>query len=154
MFPLSDGLRKMKDILRNVLAVVLGFVVGSVVNMSIIIIGNMVVPLPEGVDMSDMEKAAENIHLLTPANFAVPFFAHALGTLAGAFVATKLAVSRKFMLAMIIGAFFFLGGAMVVAMLGGPVWFAVLDLVVAYFPMAYLGGKLGTGQRRVTPVAQ
>ena len=28
--------------------------------------------------------------------------------------------------------------------LGGPMWFIVLDLVVAYIPMGYLGAKLAS----------
>jgi hypothetical protein len=39
-----------------------------------------------------------------------------------------------------------IGGAMEVANLSAPLWFNVLDLVMAYIPMAYLGywlsGKL------------
>ncbi len=42
----------MPPILRNVLAVVLGFVAGSAVNMAIVTAGPVVIPLPEGVDLS------------------------------------------------------------------------------------------------------
>lgn len=84
----------MNPIAKNVLAVVAGFVGGSVVNMSLVMLGPEVIPLPEGVDMSNMEKFAENLKLLTPANFIFPFLAHALGTLAGAFIAAKIAASH------------------------------------------------------------
>ena len=46
-----------------------------------------------------------------------------------------------------IGFFFMLGGIMMVAMFGGPVWFAVLDLVGAYVPMGLLGGILAGAKR-------
>jgi hypothetical protein len=58
--------------MRNLLAVIAGLVVGSVVNMAIITVGPMVIPPPTGVDMSDMDKFAENIKLLEPANFIAP----------------------------------------------------------------------------------
>lgn len=41
-----------------------------------------------------------------------------------------------------VGIFFLLGGIANVYLLPSPTWFAIVDLVVAYIPMAYLGGKL------------
>ena len=76
-------------ILRNILAVIGGFVVGSVVNMGFIMIGGAVVPAPEGVDTTTMEGLAAGMHLFTPINFLFPFLAHALGTLAGACAAAE-----------------------------------------------------------------
>lgn len=137
----------MPPILRNLLAVIAGLVVGSVVNMAIISVGPMVIPPPTGVDMSDMDKFAENIKLLEPANFIAPWLAHALGTLVGAFTAAKVAASHKMKLALGIGVFFLLGGIMMVSMVGGPVWFAALDLIGAYLPMGFLGGMLGGAKR-------
>lgn len=133
----------MPPILRNILAVIAGVVVGSVVNMSIITVGPMVIPAPEGVDMSDMDKFAENLRLLEPANFMAPWLAHALGTLVGACISAKLATSHKMMFALGIGVFFLLGGITMVSMYGGPLWFNVADLIDAYLPMGYLGGMLG-----------
>jgi hypothetical protein len=138
----------MPTILRNVLAVIAGLVVGSAVNMAIIMVGPMVIPPPEGVDMSDMDRLADNIKLLKPANFVPPLLAHALGTLVGAFITAKIAVSHRMMLAMLIGAFFLLGGLMMVRMVGGPGWFIALDLIGAYLPMGYLGGLLGDGMKK------
>ena len=137
----------MPPIMRNLLAVIAGLVVGSVVNMAIITVGPMVIPPPTGVDMSDMDKFAENIKLLEPANFIAPWLAHALGTLVGAFAAAKVAASHKMKLALGIGVFFLLGGIMMVSMVGGPVWFAALDLIGAYLPMGFLGGILGGAKR-------
>lgn len=137
----------MPPIMRNLLAVIAGLVVGIVVNMAIITVGPMVIPPPTGVDMSDMDKFAENIKLLEPANFIAPWLAHALGTLVGAFTAAKVADAHKMKFALGIGVFFLLGGIMMVSMVGGPVWFAVLDLIGAYLPMGFLGGMLGGAKR-------
>ena len=137
----------MPPIMKNLLAVIAGLVVGSVVNMAIITVGPMVIPPPTGVDMSDMDKFAENIKLLEPANFIAPWLAHALGTLVGAFTAAKVAAGHKMKLALGIGIFFLLGGIMMVSMVGGPVWFAVSDLIGAYLPMGFLGGMLGGAKR-------
>jgi hypothetical protein len=141
----------MPSILRNIFAVVAGLLVGSLVNMAIISAGPMVVPLPEGVDMSDMDQFAENLKLLKPANFLAPWLAHALGTLVGAFVAAKIATSYKMKLALGIGVIFLLGGVTMVAMVGGPLWFSVIDLLGAYLPMGYLGGILAGAKAPRSP---
>jgi hypothetical protein len=142
VFCLLSGL-KMSPIVRNILAVVAGIVGGSLVNMALVNIGPKIVPLPEGADVSSMEKLAESMALFTPINFLFPFLGHALGTLAGAIITAKLAASHHMKLALGIGAFFLLGGITAIKMLGGPMWFNVADLVLAYIPMGYLGGLLG-----------
>ena len=137
----------MPPILRNILAVIAGLLVGSAVNMAIIILGPMVIPPPEGIDLSDSDKFAENLKLLEPANFIAPWLAHALGTLVGAFIAAKVAASHKMKFALGIGVFFLGCGIVMVAMFGGPIWFTVLDLTGAYLPMGYLGGMLGGAKK-------
>jgi hypothetical protein len=55
---------------------------------------------------------------------------------------------------MVIGLFFLAGGIAAVAYLGGPLWFIVADLGLAYLPMAYLGfglAKLMVGYDQVGP---
>jgi hypothetical protein len=52
--------------LRNILAVIVGIVVGSVVNMSLVQIGHMVITVPEGADISDMQTLAASMHLFEP----------------------------------------------------------------------------------------
>ena len=136
----------MNSIIRNVLAVVCGLVLGSVVNMALVSTGPYVIPLPEGADVTDMEKLAESMHLMKPANFVFPFLAHALGTLAGAFATAKVAATRKRTLAMVIGGAFLLGGIAAASMIGGPAWFNAVDLLLAYIPMGWLGGRLGAGR--------
>lgn len=137
----------MKTVARNVLAVLAGVVVGSIVNMGLVNLGPVVIPLPEGADVSTMERLRESMALFTPTNFLFPFLAHALGTLAGAYVAAKLAASHGAKLAFGIGILFLIGGIAAANMIGGPLWFVLTDLVVAYIPMGYLGALLaGTGQ--------
>lgn len=135
----------MSPIVRNILAVIAGIVVGSSVNMALVMVSGHVIPPPEGVDVTDMESLKASMHLFAPKHFLFPFLAHALGTFAGAWLAAKLAVGYRMQFAVGIGAWFLLGGIANVYMLGGPMWFNALDLVVAYFPMAFLGGRLAKG---------
>ncbi|MEJ2595934.1 MAG: hypothetical protein P8100_12610 [bacterium] len=141
----------MSPVIRNILAVILGIVLGGALNMGIITISDFIIPLPEGVDATSMESLINSMHLYEPKHFIMPFLAHALGTLVGAFIAALIAASRKMTIALIIGAFFLLGGILNILMLPSPVWFTLLDLIVAYFPMAWLGGLLGITVYRKPP---
>lgn len=132
----------MNPILRNILAVVAGVVIGGLVNMGLITLGPSIIPPPQGIDPTDMESLAANVHLLQPKHFIFPFLAHALGTLFGALIAAKIAVSHQMKFALGIGAFFLVGGIMAVKMIPGPTWFAAVDLLAAYIPMGWLGGTL------------
>ena len=140
----------MKPVVKNTLAVIAGAVVGSIVNITLVNIGPYVIPLPEGADISTMEKLRESMQLFTPANFLFPFLAHALGTLVGAYVAARFAHSHHLKLALLVGALFLAGGISAVNMLGGPMWFNVTDLVLAYIPMSFLGARLAGRTSRKT----
>lgn len=131
----------MNSILRNTLAVIAGILVGSAVNMGIIMISGSLIPPPEGVNPADMESLKESMHLFEAKHFLMPFLAHALGTLVGAMVAALIAVSNKVRPALIVGILFLAGGIANVMMLPSPLWFTILDLAIAYIPMAYLGYK-------------
>ena len=132
----------MNPIVRNILAVVAGVLLGSVVNMGLIQISGAIIPPPEGADMTTAEGIKAALPLLEPKHFIFPFLAHALGTLVGAFIAAKLGATRKMMLAMIVGVVFLAGGIAATFMIPAPTWFMVLDVVVAYLPMAYLGAMI------------
>lgn len=132
----------MNPILKNVLAVVGGILGGGLLNSLLVSLGPSIIPLPEGADVSNMENLAEAMSLFGPENFIFPFLGHALGTLFGAYVAARLAANNHMKFALGIGVFFLLGGISAVIMLGGPLWFKVMDLALAYIPMGWLGGKL------------
>ena len=127
-----------------------GFVIGSVVNLGLITIGMSVIPLPEGTDVSTMEALRESMKVLKPVNFIFPLLAHALGSLTGSFVAARLAASHHMKFAMGIGVSFLLGGIAMILNCGGPVWFIASDLLLAYIPMAFFGGFLAGGTRSQT----
>jgi hypothetical protein len=137
----------MNTIVRYILAPIAGFLAGSVVNIALVNIGPHVVPLPEGADISTMDGLAESMDLFTPANFLFPFLGHALGTLTGAFIAAKVAGRHQMTFAITMSVCFLLGGIMMVATVGGPLWFIATDLLLAYIPMGYVGGVLAGGKK-------
>lgn len=133
----------MNPILRNILATIAGLFIGGLVNMGIVLGSPYLLPLPEGVDPSDINSINENIASYTMGHFTATFLAHALGTLVAAFVITKLAASKHRLLALIPGFFFLLGGISVFVQLSNsPKWFMAVDLLLAYLPMAFLGYML------------
>ena len=128
----------MNKTVRYILAVIEGAVVGSLVNMGIIMVSGSIIPPPEGVDNTTVEGLKAGIHLFQPKHFLFPFLAHALGTFVGALLTAFIATNRKLLFAMIIGVFFLAGGIGNVLMLPSPLWFTLVDLIGAYLPMAFL----------------
>lgn len=132
----------MNTTIKNSLAVVVGILVGSALNMGIIMISGSVIPTPNGADVTNMEGLKATMHLFEPKHFIMPFLAHALGTFVGAFIASKMASTHKMKIATGIGCWYLLGGIINIMMLPSPIWFTLLDLMLAYIPMAYIAGKL------------
>lgn len=137
----------MVRVLRFVAAVLLGLIVGSVVNMGLIMLSGKVIPPPPGADLTTVEGLKASMHLLEARHFVFPFLAHALGTLVGAFIAGLLAPGRSTVPAYVVGGLFLLGGIANVVMLPAPVWFSAVDLLLAYMPAAWIGQALAARMR-------
>ena len=129
---------------RPVLAVLAGIVVGSLVNMGLIMLSSHVIPPPAGADVTSAEGLKASMHLFEPKHFIFPFLAHFLGTFVGAVVATLLTPTKTSGPAYVVGGLFLLGGIINVLMLPAPLWFIVLDLVAAYLPAAWLGHRVAS----------
>lgn len=131
----------MKPIVRNIAAIPVGWFLGALVNIALVNAGPHVIPPPPGGDITSLEGLKATIHLFQPQHFLFPFLGHALGTLVGAFIAAKLAATYGVRFALGVGTLFLVGGIANIFMIGGPVWFTVIDLA-AYLPMGWLGGRL------------
>jgi hypothetical protein len=139
----------MNNIVRNILAVFIGLVIGGLINGWIISISATLIPLPKGVDNSTLEGLQKSIHLFEPKHFVFPFLAHAIGTFLGTLITLFISKSREFYLAILVSGVFLLGGVSMVVQLNAPLWFNALDLVGAYIPMgfgAYLISKKRVNQ--------
>ena len=135
----------MNPVIKNILAIIIGVILGSAINMGIITISGFIIPPPAGSDITTTEGLKASMHLFEPRHFIFPFLAHALGTFAGAFFAALIAANHKLKFAMGIGIFFLAGGIASVFMLPSPLWYTLLDLGLAYIPMGYLAGRLAAG---------
>ena len=125
----------MNSIIKNILALIGGGLVGMAANMGLIITGNQLIPFSENINpMNAMNWEIKY--------FIFPFLAHAIGTLSGAFIAAKFSASYHMLFAICIGIFFLSGGISMVVILPAPIWFILIDLVFAYLPMGWLGWKI------------
>lgn len=130
------------NVFRNILAVILGLAIGSLVNIGILTAGHAIIPPPAGFDGSSMEGVASTINSLRPIDYVPVFLAHALGPLVGVLTAMFIAASGRKIIAIILGCIFLAGGVAANVMIPAPAWYRIVDLVFAYLPMAFLGWKL------------
>jgi len=117
----------MNPILRNIIAVIVGIIVGGFVNISLVEAGNSIFPV-EGYDVTTPEGLKSAISQFEPVNYLFPFLGHALGTLVGALIAAFIAATHKMKFALALGVFFLLGGITAVYMFPGAMWFNISDL--------------------------
>jgi hypothetical protein len=71
-------------------------------------------------------------------HFIFPLVGHYLGTLIGAAIGAVMGFHRQ-RVAMIIASIFFLSALVVNTLVATPWWFKVADLIIAFFPMAWIG---------------
>lgn len=124
--------------LRNLAAFLVGAVVCLLGNGLLLNVMMQMIPPPAGFNLNQVEsfRLLEAKHLLSP------FVAHAVPSLVGAMVAALLAGSRPGRVGMAVGGLHLAGGIVAAFLVPAPWWFVVLDLSVAYLPMAYLGVAL------------
>lgn len=130
----------LRHILRNMLAVSVGAVVCVLLNGVLLGFMMKAIPPPEGFVPDDVST----YRLLRTEHFLSPFLAHAVPSLIGGSVAALIAQTRKLTFALVVGGLHLIGGIIAAFMIPAPTWFVVLDLIVAYLPMAWLGGNLAT----------
>lgn len=131
-----------KNLILNVLGFIVGLFSGAYVNGLIVSISSLIIPPPKGANLQTLEGLKEAMQLMEAKHFIMPFLAHAVGTFIGAWICVAIARTHLFNLAFTIGFLFLLGGMYMVYLLPSPLWFNLLDLVIAYFPMAYFGAFL------------
>lgn len=131
----------MKPIFKHIISILAGWIGGSIINMSLIQLGHSFYPI-KGIGQNDMTALAAVMPTLEFHYFIFPFLAHSIGTFIGAFIAGLLAVKNKMAFSLSIGGLFLLAGIIVNIILPGPLWFTISDILIAYIPMAWLGGTL------------
>ena len=121
--------------MKNILSIILGIIVGMVCNIGLIILGGFIFIVPPSMNPID----ATHWPLFY---FIFPFLAHSIGTLVGAFVASKFSKNNSIIIPMFVGLYFLSGGMYMVSIFPAPLWFILCDLTLCYIPMALVGWNL------------
>ncbi len=131
----------MRSVVRTVLAVVAGSVVAGVVVAIIESFGHVIYPPPPGLDPSDREALRAAMENAPAGALVLVLIAWAGGTLAGGWVAARLAARSPLAHGLVVGAILLGGGLFNMIMIPHPAWFSVAGLLV-FLPAAYLGVRL------------
>ncbi|WP_338759870.1 hypothetical protein [Massilia sp. METH4] len=137
----------MRQLLSTLLAFIAGCCAGLAVGAAILAMAGLPLPLPEeGSLLAERFIAA----MAVPGSMAYPALlaAHAAGAFAGAAVAARLAPGHGLISALAIGFTFLSAGIASVLVLDAPFWFQVLDLNLAFGPMAWLGWRVASAPVR------
>jgi MFS family permease len=137
--------------LRNVLAVLGGLLVGGALNMALVQLNMRVLfPMPQGMDTNDPAQFNAYVAALPTAAFFVVMLAHLGQSFVGGWLAARLGASRPMLLAMIVGVLSLAGGVTAMMTIDGPDWM-VVELPL-YLVVAWLAGRLEQKRRSARAV--
>lgn len=133
--------------MRNVLAVIVGLIAGSLVNMGLVMFNGFVLhPMPEGMDMMDTEQMNSYVSTLPTSAFFVVLAAHLSQAFVGGWVAARMGAARPVLLALIVGVFSLVGGILnMMTITEGPGWM-IVELPL-YLVVAWLAGRMVAKRR-------
>ncbi|RDX35347.1 hypothetical protein DZA37_00985 [Kangiella sp. HD9-110m-PIT-SAG06] len=126
---------------KQILAVMVGVVVGGLAIYGIESINMVRFPWPENLSMEDEAAFAEYVSSLPVDAFITVIIAHAVGSFISGFVCCRITPSKHLLFGTICGVLFLLAGIMNLIMIPHPLWFMIVDVLV-FVPFAWLGAKL------------
>ncbi len=132
--------------LRSVLAVLAGLVLGMFTIMAVESVIPLVYPMPRAIDPADTDAMRTTLANMPVGAFVILMAGWALGALSGGLLAARLATTWFYKAplahALAVGLVQTAGAIANFTMLPHPTWVLVAGLVV-FIPMALLGGALG-----------
>ena len=142
----------MPPLLKSVLAVLGGVLVGFIVIFVVQNISSAMYSLPDGVTMDDRESLARAMAALPIGAFLLVLLSYALGSFVGSWVAARNAPSSPLAHALAVGVVLTFVGLMNLTAFRHPTWFVVLN-VPEFVLFAWLGGLAGRPAVRAAPSA-
>ncbi|NOT42631.1 MAG: hypothetical protein HOP13_19315 [Alphaproteobacteria bacterium] len=133
--------------MRNVLAVVAGFVVAAAVMMGCEFANSFLYPFPPGMDTNDLEAVRDFAAAMPLSALVLVAIGWTAGSFAGGFATTRIARTGSPALAQIMGLLLTAGGVFNAWMIQNPPWFFWGGLPV-FFLFAMLGHHAAVGARR------
>lgn len=128
------------NLIRNIAAVVVGLVLGGIINWYIGILNTQIFPLPEGETflslMEDSEALKAWIESLPQTAFILVLVAHLSQAFFGGYIAALISKRNVMCAALVVGGVSLLAGLMNMASIPAPLWLWVempLYLLVAWY---------------------
>ena len=127
--------------MRRVLGIVAGLVTGFILISLLEMLGHLIFPPPEGIDMMNREELARIMDEISFGGLLSVVLAWFVGTLGAAYIATRVGQYTTMMAAYIIGGIEIGFSAINFLSIPHPTWMIVAGLV-AFAGGAYLGGEM------------
>jgi len=126
---------------KQILAVVVGAVMGFVVLGLIEMVSWMLYPMPEGLDIANAEVMRAYVSQVPIGAKLIVLVAWMIGAFVAGFLAAKIAPEGKGrQSAIFAGAILMLGGIANAFMVPHPMWMLIIGLL-QYIPLAHIGAK-------------
>lgn len=132
--------------LKKILAVVAGIIVGSICVWAVETLNHVLYPYPEGMKPGDMEGFKAYIETLPFLGKFMVIIGYALGALVSGFIATKISKDGKPTAALICGVIFLFFTIYNMTVLPTPIWFWILGILVWILVLA--GYKLALNKKQ------
>src|SRR5262245_12693 len=131
---------------RSILAVVLAFIVASVLITAVEFVGHLLYPPLSNGGPGDMEAMRASWAQAPIGAKLFVLLAWAVGSLAGGWVAAWIARRAAVVHALIVGALLMAAGVYWIVVLDSPVWFWVVALAT-FLPPAYVGARFAPSRQ-------
>jgi hypothetical protein len=126
--------------IRNILAVISGIVLGILTIGVVESIGHKIFTVPQEVTQSIENQENEAVFaLISPEMLLFVLLAYSLGAFIGGFITGI--IGKRILLTIITGSVLMMGGVLNLFMIPHPIWFILVSLLV-YIPFAWIGGFL------------
>ncbi len=128
--------------IRKIIAIVIGLIASFIVIELIESIGYTIYPIPEGIDIRNIEALKTYISNAPTNVFLIIILGYAIGSFVGGFVSAWITKEEKIKTATTLGGILMGIGAINLFTIPHPIWVIVVALLV-FIPFSYFGGKLG-----------
>lgn len=126
--------------MKNIFALLVAIFAAAIITFSIISIGHLIVPTPDGIDTNNFDSIKRNFHSYKLRHFLFPLAGHVVGTFAASYSVSRLAATYKLWFSIGIGALFMLASLSLTLRIGHFNWIGIVE-IVQYIPTSYLGYK-------------
>jgi hypothetical protein len=128
---------------RNILSVIVAFVVGGIFVFLFEALGHRIYPVPEGIDSTNMQAIAEYVKTAPVGAILAVLVAQSAGSLVGGFITGLISIAKR-ATAIVYGILALIMAGINLVMIPHPWWFMVFSIVLP-IPLSLLGSQIASG---------